>query len=103
MSNGVNATGTLIAVVGFIIDSDRFWRSTIFLSTDEDVFAIKQTRITAATMAAAPSPDPPASNSITDSAANVSPDELDLTSFEGLRQLQRNFITEEPRYHSVGE
>ena len=33
-----------------------------------------------------------------DSAAQVSTNELDLTTTQGLRQLQRNFILEEPRY-----
>jgi hypothetical protein len=33
-----------------------------------------------------------------DDAATQSMDELDLTTIQGLRQLQRNFILEEPRY-----
>lgn len=35
-----------------------------------------------------------------DDAATQSLDELDLTTIQGLRQLQRNFILEEPRYSS---
>jgi len=36
-----------------------------------------------------------------DDAATQSLDELDLTTIQGLRQLQRNFILEEPRYRPI--
>lgn len=45
-----------------------------------------------------PSPVPKTHGSSTDSMATQSLDELDLTSIEGLRQLQKGFILEEPRH-----
>ena len=41
------------------------------------------------------------SASLPDGAEQVSTNELDLTTTQGLRQLQRNFILEEPRYPSL--
>jgi hypothetical protein len=52
-------------------------------------------------MTSAESPALGIPDGLPDGAALLCTDKLDLTTSRGLRQLQRNFILEEPRYSSL--